>query len=228
MATSPLSPRLLRGAIVALDPANPLASVILFQYNPETMTRSLTPRTAGADLSAQGKSDLDPTEAKRISGPPKESISLKMAIDATDRLEQADTMAVTLGIHPQIATLEMLMYPKTLSVLTNSAMSKAGTMEIVAMEAPLTLFIWGGNRILPVRVDRMDIEELAYDVNLNPIRADVDLTLEVLSYKDLKLASLGGALFMAHQVSKELMATMESLKNVSSIAKGVAGSIPLL
>ncbi|NES82464.1 MAG: hypothetical protein F6K63_14650 [Moorea sp. SIO1G6] len=159
MATSPLSPRWLRGAIVALDPANPLASVILFQYNPETMTRSLTPRTAGADLSAQGKSDLDPTEAKRISGPPKESIILKMAIDATDRLEQADTMAVTLGIHPQMATLEMLMYPKTLSVLTNSAMSKAGTLEIVAMEAPLTLFIWGGNRILPVRVESMSIEQ---------------------------------------------------------------------
>ncbi|NEQ86981.1 MAG: hypothetical protein F6K26_45185 [Moorea sp. SIO2I5] len=66
MATSPLSPRLLRGAIVALDPANPLASVIILQYNPETMTRSLTPRTAGADLSAQGKSDLDPTEASGI------------------------------------------------------------------------------------------------------------------------------------------------------------------
>ncbi|NEO70271.1 hypothetical protein [Moorena sp. SIO3H5] len=51
--------------------------------------------------------------------------------------------------------------------------------------------------------------------NLDP----ANLTLEVLSYKDLKLASLGGALFMAHQVSKELMATMESLKNLSSIAK---------
>lgn len=33
------SPKTQKGAIVGLDPINPLASVIVFQYNPGTRTR---------------------------------------------------------------------------------------------------------------------------------------------------------------------------------------------
>ena len=41
MSGFPGSPRLIKGAIIGLDPLNPLASVVVFQYNPETMTRRL-------------------------------------------------------------------------------------------------------------------------------------------------------------------------------------------
>ncbi len=50
MTTFPGSPRLLKGALVGLDPLNPVASVIVFQYNPETRTRRLE---AGA-MSGEG------------------------------------------------------------------------------------------------------------------------------------------------------------------------------
>jgi len=44
MTSFPNSHRLQKGAIIGLDPFNPLASVIIFQYNPDTMTRTITPR----------------------------------------------------------------------------------------------------------------------------------------------------------------------------------------
>ena len=49
MSTFPNSPRLIKGALIGVDPFNPLASVVVFQYNPDTMTRRLEPRTAGGD-----------------------------------------------------------------------------------------------------------------------------------------------------------------------------------
>jgi hypothetical protein len=225
MTTFPGSPRLLRGAIACIDSGKPLASAIAFQYNPDTMTRSLAPRTAGTDLDKNARSQLDPTEANRLSGPPKETITLKIEIDATDQLEQADITAVTYGIHPQLAALEMLLYPSSTTVIASSTLSKTGTLEIVPMEAPFTLFVWGAQRILPVRLESMNVEELAYDVNLNPIRAEVSLTMQVLSYADLKPTHIGSAAFMAHQVQKEQMAKLDTLKNINSISKSVKDRI---
>ena len=40
------SPRLIKGALVGVDLLNPLASVVVFQYNPDTMTRRLEARAA--------------------------------------------------------------------------------------------------------------------------------------------------------------------------------------
>src|SRR5262245_23286761 len=111
MTTFPGSPRLLKGAIVGLDPFNPLASVIVFQYNPDTMTRTLTPQaTAG---------NADRNEALRLKGPPQEKISLAVEIDATDHLERASPTATSLGVHPILAELEMLLYPRSDLVIAN-------------------------------------------------------------------------------------------------------------
>src|SRR6185369_6088668 len=122
MSTFPGSPRLLKGAIVRLDPLNPLASVIVFQYNPDTMTRRLDARTA----SAEGG---DRSEAPRLTGPPKETITLKIEVDATDQLETANPIAVVSGINPTLAALEMLIYPKSAAVLKNQAITLTGMLE---------------------------------------------------------------------------------------------------
>jgi len=95
MTTFPRAPRLTKGAIVGIDPFNPLASVIVFQYNPKTMTRRLEARAAGSD-GAQ-------SEVLRLSGPPVETIDLEVEIDATDQLETGDATAATLGIYPPSA-----------------------------------------------------------------------------------------------------------------------------
>ncbi len=204
MTSFPGSPRLLKGAIVGLSKVGPQANAVAFQYNPDTMTRSLKPRTATAsDDDSDGPSRK---EAFRITGPPEETISLKIELDATDRLEQGDINALQNGIHPQLAALELLLYPKSETVLKNQSLSKTGTLEVVPVELPLALLVWGVKRTVPVRLESLSIEEQAYDTNLNPIRAVIDLSLRVLSYADLEFDSKGGSLFMAHQVQKERLA----------------------
>lgn len=206
MTTFPGSPRLFKGAIIGLDQFNPLASVIVFQYNPETMTRSLEARTTG------GSEGGDKSEALRLTGPPKETITISIELDAVDQLEKGDPQATTAGIYPALSALEMLLYPKSVKVISDAILAQAGNIEIIPPEAPLTLFIWGPQRVLPVRITSFSITEQAYDTALNPIQAKVDLSMYVLSYADLKITNPGYSLFLAYQVAKEVMAT----SNVSS------------
>lgn len=221
MTSFPNSPRLLKGAIIGVDLFNPLASVILFQYNPETLTRSLTARVPERDW----RQPADRTEQMRLAGPPEETIQLEIEIDATDQLEEADPSATGLGLYPALASLEMLLYPKALSMITNNALLKGGIKEVSAPKAPLTLFVWGFKRVLPVRITGFSITEQAFDPGLNPIRASVSLSLSVLSYQDLGLQTPGGALFMAHQVAKEAMASLNGLSNVASASFSASASL---
>jgi hypothetical protein len=211
--STPLSPRLLKGAVIGIDPMNPAASVIIFQYNPDSLSRVLTARTVGGTHGER-------SEPMRLLGAPTEVITATVEIDATDQLEQADPVATSTGIHPQLAALEMLIYPKSASVIANTLLLAAGTMEVVPPEAPLTILIWGVKRILPVRLSGFTINEQAHDVNLNPIRASVTLNFNVLSYSDLPTNHPGYALFLAHQVTKEAMATQAGLRNIGAIAGG--------
>lgn len=213
MTTFPNSPAVQKGAIIGIDPFNPLASVIVFQYNPEALTRTITAQAAGSSAS-QG-------EALRLKGPPKETISLTVEIDAADQLEKADGLATSVGLYPTLASLELLLYPKSALVIANEVLARVGIIEVIPPEAPLTLFIWGVKRVVPVRLTSFTITEEAFDPNLNPIRAKVALTVQVLTYQDLGLLSVGGALFMAHQVIKEVLAT---IGGVATIAGAVSGS----
>jgi hypothetical protein len=209
MTSSPLSPRLVKGAIIGFDIANPLASIAVFQYNPDTLTRTLTAQTAGGDTSNR-------SEPLRLKGPPTENIRLEAEIDATDQLETADGIATSMGIYPQLSALEMLLYPKSIEVIANTIMLAAGTIEVIPIEGPFTLFIWGVKRIVPVRLTEFTITEEAYDPNLNPIRAKVSLGLRVLNYNDFPIDHPGFAMFMVHQVVKEVMSVIGSVGNVAN------------
>ena len=211
MTTFPGSPQPIKGAIVGIDPLNPLASVIVFQYNPDTLTRTLDAQTIGG----QGG---DRSEVLRLKGAPIEDIKLDVEVDATDQLEKSDGTTLSMGIYPQLSALEMLIYPKSALVITNTVLLAVGTIEVIPPMAPFTLFIWGPKRVLPVRLTQFSITEEAYDVNLNPIRAKVGLGLRVLSYNDLSLTHPGYGLFLAHQVIKETMATIGSVGNLTAVA----------
>src|SRR5262249_60120840 len=115
----------------------------------------------------------DRSEALRLKGPPVETIKLDAEIDATDQLEIADGTATQVGLHPQLAVLELIVYPTSAQLQSNNSLAQAGTLEIVPMETPLTLFVWSKQRILPVRLTDFSITEEAFDPALNPIRAKV-------------------------------------------------------
>lgn len=203
----------MKGALVGVDIANPLASVVVFQYNPATLTRRLEARAAGEG------GDLG--ETTRLSGPPKETITLSVEIDAADQLEKADPLAVGMGLYPTLSALEMMLYPKTATVVANSLLALAGSIEILPIEGPLVLFAWGANRVLPVRLASFSITEEAFDTLLNPILAKVELSLQVLSYQDFSILHPGFSLFMAHQVSKEVMGTLNVANSVQNIGLGL-------
>ena len=212
MSSFPGSPRVMRGALIGIDIFNPIASVIVFQYNPDTMTRTLQAQTAGEKAAR--------SEVLRLKGAPVETIKMDVEIDATDQLEKGDQQTTSMGIYPQLSALEMLIYPKSVRVITNKVLQLAGHREIFPPLGPLVLLVWGLKRVLPVSLTEFTITEEAHDVSLNPIRARVSLGLRVLSYNDLPLTNPGYYIFLAHQVAKETMATMGSISNLGAVFGG--------
>jgi hypothetical protein len=209
MTTFPGAPKVLKGAIIGVDPFNPLASVAIFQYNPEQLSRSVTP-----SYSEAGGGRAEPL---RLSGPPKETISANLSIDLIDQMEQGDNGPLGGGIAGYLAAIEMLVYPKSLLVAANQILLATGTMEVIPPVAPLTLFIYGWKRVVPVKMESISITETAHDPSLNPIRADVSLSMKVLTYNDLSMTHPGYWAFMAHQVIKEVFATAASVDNIAAL-----------
>jgi hypothetical protein len=214
MSTFPGSPRLLRGGLVLLDATTgAIVRTIALQYNPDTLTRTLQVQGAGAQAGGGARS-----EALRLKGPPVESIRVEAEIDAADQLEHPDeNQAGQLGLHPQLAALETIVYPASATEQANHALAGVGTLEIAPLETPLTLFVWSTQRILPVRITEFTITEEAFDPNLNPIRAKVSLGLHVLSVNDLPFAHKGTSLFLVHQQQKERLA--------ASVPAGTLGAL---
>jgi hypothetical protein len=205
MTTFPGSPRVLKGGIVLLDPTSFTVlpnGIIVLQYNPDTLTRTLKVKgaTEGGDRS----------EALRLTGPPTETIKLDAEIDAADQLEFPDQNPSTVqhGIFPQVAALETLVYPPSATLQANFALAQQGTLEIMPMLAPMSLFVWSASRIVPVRITDFSVTEEAFDPALNPLRAKVSLGMQVLTIDDLSFADPGGSLYMAYHRQKESLAQL--------------------
>jgi hypothetical protein len=217
MSSFPGSPRLFKGGIVLLDPRSGVVlRVIALQYNPDTLSRT---------LQVQGTTGEggDRLEALRLKGPPIETIKLDAEIDATDQLEFPDQnpTAARLGVQPELALLESLLYPRSGELQANNLLAQAGTLEIAPVQAPLTLFVWGQSRLVPVRVTEFSVVEEQFDPLLNPIRAKVSLGLRVLSVNDLEFGSKGGSLFMIYQQQKESLA--QKARAAALPALGIGG-----
>ena len=215
MSGYPRSPKLLRAGLVLLDPVSGnLLRIIGLQYNPDTMTRSLQIKGAGSEGG-------DRSEALRLKGPPVETIKLEVEIDATDALEAAQSPTVSLGLHAQIAAIEALVHPTSGSLFANNATASSGSLEIAPAEAPLTVFVFGPNRIVPVRITELSIVEEAFDTALNPLRAKISLGLRVLSVDDIGFNSKGGGLFMGYLQAKERLATQAAGSDFRAL--GISG-----
>src|SRR5262245_39733100 len=203
MTTFPNSPKLLKGGVVLLDPTTAqVQRVIVLQYNPDSLSRTFQVQAVG-----EGG---DRSEAFRLKGPPAETIKVEAEIDAADQLEfpEQNQTTIQFGVYPQLAALETIVYPASSQVQTNFNLAQRGMLEIMPMEAALTLFVWSAKRILPVRLTEFSITEEAFDPALNPIRAKISLGMRVLTGDDLGLATKGGSLFMVYHQHKERMSAL--------------------
>lgn len=213
MSAFPGSPRVLMGGIVLLDPeSTAVQRVIVLQYNPETLTRSLQPQAVGAESG-------DRLEVLRLKGAPIETIKLDAELDAGDQLEHPDQNPTTvqLGLHPQLAALETIVYPLSRDVQTNLDLAMVGTIEIAPTEASLVVFVFSRNRVVPVRLTEFSITEEMFDTNLNPIRAKVSLGMRVLNVNDFGIGDPGTSLFMAYHRQREQLASLVQTSSLSPL-----------
>jgi hypothetical protein len=215
VTTFPGSPRLLKGGLALVHPASAAVLRILpLQYNPDTLTRTLQVKGAGADGG-------DHIEALRLKGPPVETLKVEAEIDATDQLEAADGPVTQLGLHPVLAALETIVYPTSAHLVANNAEASSGSLEIIAAETALTVFIFGPKRIVPVRITEFSITEDAFDTALNPIRAKVTLGMRVLSVDDVGFDRKAGNLFLTYLQGKEALAARNAAGSFGAL--GVTG-----
>jgi hypothetical protein len=218
----PRSPRLLKGALVVFESQKPgpPPKVIVFQYNAEQVTRSLASRAAPPEPSDVGAARED---SFRVMGPPIESITLSVILDAVDQLEfpeQNSEIALN-GLHPALSALELLLYPPSTQVLLNRSLAQAGKVQVCPADLPLTLLVWGKSRVVPVRLTSFSITEEAFDPRLNPIQAKVDLGMRVLTYMELKENTIGFSAYIAYQAQKEALARLVRPGSADNALRGL-------
>jgi hypothetical protein len=202
MTTFPGSPNTVKGGFILMDAdGKAILRTVAFQYNPDTLTRTLLPRAAKAESG-------DRLEALRLTGPPGETVKLDIELDATDRLEHpsANPESVDAGIYPELAELEAIISPAVADVEAANGLASSGTLEILPLPSPLVLLVLGPNRVLPVRVTDFTVSEEMFDTRLNPIRVKVSLTARVLTTDDLALGSKGAELYLAAARRRERLA----------------------
>lgn len=208
-AQSPIRPALQKGALAVYPthtPGSQPSTLILFQFNPESMKRTLAHRAAPAP--AQGATGAAKEDVLRVAGPPLETINMTVDMHASDQLDEPDANAAVAqhGLHPALATLELLMYPPTLNAQKIAQQAASGKVQVSPADLPLVLLIWGKSRVVPVKITSFAISEEGFDTRLNPIAAKVELGMQVLTYMEFTDSSIGRDAFIAYQKAKELLA----------------------
>ena len=218
---------MLRGALIeyGTDLIGPIPNVVIFQFNPETLSRALQvpPRPTGA-------TQRETTQAGEKTF---EKITFKAHFSAANMLDEDKLLARMFGIGPQLAALEKMVLPSAkiagligavIDKIAGAAAPPAPPAQPVPREKyPRILFIWGPTRVLPVTIDSMTIAEQEYDFLLNPVRAEVDITLSVIAIDQCSDDVLAKGALQYSTIAKEAMA----IANLANTAEQIFELIPI-
>lgn len=208
----PQSTQLKKGSMVAVNQSSGKKTTVFFQYNPSSLRRTLQPQVSGGETNSRS-ADM------RFLAPPVEALSVQIELDASDqypgftthdgqKVSEGATTIQKSGISPLIAVLEALVYPTSASIKGLASNLKRGVIEAVPPLAPLVLFSWGPDRLIPVMLQSLTITEEAFDANLNPVRATVALEMRVLNSNDVSPDSRAYGYFMTYLKKKEQLASL--------------------
>jgi hypothetical protein len=215
----------LKGAFINIGAGllGALPNIVVFQFNPERVTR--TPTLSHQPPRADGTGNHPATQQP---DKPAESLSFSLRLDASDQLAQSNPIAAASGILPTLSAIELLMVPSSgLSIdLFGLSGSSSKPFQVPPLSLPSVLFFWGPFRILPVTINSLSITETEYDTLLNPVRAEVSVTLQVLTPSQLGSSTLSIGAYNYTQGVKEVMAAL-NLANAVSIGVGSALSLSL-
>lgn len=179
----------LRAAFIAYEPGADSSQrrAIPFRFNPEGLSRSISveqgegsPGTQGAGGSSGG----DGSQASDgNSGSVKESFTVQVRLDFADRLEATRNLPEELGVAPEIAAIEDLVYPAP----SEAEAAETGNEAVRQRQPrPTVLFVWGRKRVLPVRITGITINETVHNIHLNPVRAEIEVSVEVMGDADAR------------------------------------------
>lgn len=220
-------PFLMKGAMIEYgsDFLGPLPNVVIFQFNPESLTRTIQipPRPTGGAA----------RETAQAGEPTIEKITLKAQFSAADGLATGNVLARTMGVGPRLAALEKMVNPASkLSGLLGAAIDAIGDAlglggdggdeprGIIPREKyPRILFIWGPFRVLPVVIESMSITELQYDFLLNPIQADVSIGLAVNAIDTCSDDMVGKGALEYSNMAKDAQAMLNLANTIEQIAE---------
>ncbi len=208
-------PRLLKGAFVDSNLLAFPPLIVPFQFNPDRLTRRKTVRVE-APRSRRGQEECTPEgeslgEAQTTSTNP-ETINMDIRLDATDALDAGDPIAGEFGVLPALSALEMMIMPRSESIFGGLLGLSANFGFGDRRSTPVLIFVWGRQRIYPVRLTDLNIQEIEYNPNLNPTRVIAGVTMQVL----------GGTnpFFVFTQAQRELLAGRNVL-NAPDLARSV-------
>lgn len=246
-----MSGLVLKGALVEYMPTfkpAPQPKVITFQYNPETMTHTWTQPEPSYSAGTETSNPL------AVQGMPGESFSFTISMDSNEDIADGTHPPAgpdqAGGLYGRLAALEMLLYPtgkgqsrltgKGQSTLTGavsaaiaaglSGGSSGSTRTVPQSVMPVTLFVWGAGRIVPVRVTALTITEKLYDSALNPTHAEAQLSLRVLTPAELVAVSadddvLGNLATNAYTYTLTLRQKLAAA-NSANAPESIIGMIP--
>jgi hypothetical protein len=223
-------PKILRGAFVEFGLSLP-PLIVVFQFNPLTINRSRSawvnsPLSYEAQKPAQSidfiKTLLDTSGKSLIQfrnnqtiDVQQETINFDIRLDATDKLNDGDTITEQFGIAPKLSTLELMMMPKGQGLLGGTLAAALGgsarrfVYQQDGTEPPIILFVWGRKKILPVNITNMSIREEEFSTDLNPTRATVSVSLEVIEGPNLP--------FLYTKALRDVMSLL-NLANIKEVA----------
>jgi hypothetical protein len=230
-------PKKLRGAFVEYGLSVPPLFVV-FQFNPEQLTRNRSISIGARNAVEPSFGQQQPGETRQCRTPPErslrqahevavgpdeindaqsitvgqETIQLDIRLDATDKMNEGDTIAGQFGVLPQLATLELMAHPKSESILgaaLSSLLGSSGGINFTrGANPPVILFMWGYTRIMPVNISSMSITETEFNPQLSPTRASVSLGLSVIEGND--------PFYKYSKLAKEAMSVL-NLANIADI-----------
>lgn len=213
---------LLKGALVeyGVGLANYLPNIVMFQFNPESITRTLEipPRPSGASL----------REVNQAGEIPIEKISLMAHFSAQEDLARENPITLGVGIAPQLAALDKLVRPTgPISGLINKAVDKIGslitgssgetTQQIPREAYPRVLFVWGATRVLPVTIDSLSVVEKQYDALLNPTLAEVTITMTAIMPDPCSDDPIAKGAFTYSQYARDALALLNQSNSTLQI-----------
>jgi hypothetical protein len=182
--------------------------MVVFQFNPLSISRTRSsnvtpPETAEATRATQNlnlvkqtcgpsapgaasKESLSSVRAGQTLKVNPETLSFEIRLDATDKLNLGDATAQQFGIAPELWTLELMMAPKNQMTQGKPppTLSQGAGQDFAFFDdgknPPVTLFVWGQKKVLPVNITNMQIKEEEFNLNLYPTRATVSVSLQVI------------------------------------------------